>query len=131
MIEKELMRLAVEEARKSEEPVACGVVIAKAGEVVAMAHNTQRKDKNATAHAEINAIAAAGKALGSKNLEECVAYCSCEPCTMCLSAFVFAKIDTIYYSAPLAEVAPLRIQISSEELFARMEHKPRLIRMNI
>lgn len=69
MKDKDFMSLALEEAKRSIDIIGCGAVIAKDGEVVAKAHNTQRKTNNASAHAEINAIGEAGKKLGSKNLD--------------------------------------------------------------
>ena len=66
MTDEQLMRLAIEQAKKAaalgEVPV--GAVVAKDGEPVAMAYNTRETGKNATHHAELLAIDAACKALG-------------------------------------------------------------------
>jgi tRNA(Arg) A34 adenosine deaminase TadA len=126
MTDKELMSIALDETQKSNEPLKCGVVISKEGVIIASGFNSQREDKNATAHAEIKAIAEAGKVLGQKDLVGCIAYCTCEPCTMCLSAFVFAKIDTIYYRATLSEVSSTHIRITSDELLLKA---PRRVKM--
>jgi len=99
------MRLAIEEAKKSKEKLACGVVIVKNGEILARAHNTQRETYDASAHAEINAIRIAGKNLGSKYLEGCTIYCTCEPCIMCLSAIAFSKIKEIVFGVSLKNVS--------------------------
>jgi guanine deaminase len=101
MTDKDLMRLAIEEAKLSKEPLKCGVVIAKDGKVISKTYNSQRQDNNATFHAEIKAIGLAGKLLKSKNLTGCVAYCTCEPCVMCKTALFFAKIENIYYGSDL------------------------------
>lgn len=101
MTNEELMRLAIEEAKLSKEPLKCGVVIAESGKVIAKTYNSQREDNNATFHAEIKAIGMAGKFLKSKNLNGCVAYCTCEPCIMCKTALFFAKIEKIYYGSNL------------------------------
>ena len=87
------MRLAIQEAKKSSEKTKCGAVIVKDGKVVAKCHNSQRIDNDATAHAEINAIRAAGKKLNNKNIDACIIYCTCEPCSMCLSAIIISKIS--------------------------------------
>jgi tRNA(adenine34) deaminase len=103
MTDKELMELAIEEANLSVEPLKCGVVIAKDGEVIAKTYNSQRKDNNATHHAEIKAIGMAGKFLKNKNLNGCVAYSTCEPCMMCKTALFFAKVGKIFYGSDLKD----------------------------
>lgn len=67
MEDRELMLLALEEARKAAElgEVPVGAVIARRGEVVASAHNTRETEKNATHHAELIAIDRACRALGA------------------------------------------------------------------
>lgn len=119
MTDQELMQAAIEEAKKSAEPLPCGVVIAKDGEIIARGFNSQRHDHNATAHAEIQAIGRAGKILGDKNLYDCTIYCTCEPCTMCLSAILFAHIPKLYYGASINEVSPLRIEIDIDDFLAK------------
>ena len=71
-----------------------------------MAHNSQRKNSNAAGHAEINAIQKAGEKLGNKNLDGSTIYCTCEPCIMCLSAIIYAKIDCLVYGLNLSDVSP-------------------------
>lgn len=105
-MDETFMTLAIEEAKKSLEPLKCGVVVVKNGEVVVQAHNTQRINHNAGAHAEMNAIRLAGQKLGSKDLVDCDFYCTCEPCIMCLSALSYAKVRKIFFSASLPEKAP-------------------------
>lgn len=125
------MALAIAESQKSSEPLKCGVIISKNGEVVAQAHNSQRTDHDATAHAEIKAIATAGHKLQNKNLEGCTAFCSCEPCTMCLAALIFAKIDMIYYHTPLHSVSRNIIQVSSEEIVAKSPRYTKVVRLEL
>jgi tRNA(Arg) A34 adenosine deaminase TadA len=122
MSDKELMELALSEAVKSDEPLRCGAVIAKDGEVISSSYNTQRSDNDATAHAEVSAIRQAGKKLGSKNLEGCIVYGTCEPCKMCLSAMTFAGIEKLVYGVSLKDVSPKVIEITLEEF---LEHSPR------
>jgi guanine deaminase len=122
----ELMDLADVEAQKSTEPLRCGCVIAKDGEVIAKAYNSQRSDMDATAHDSIKAIREAGSKLQNKDLSGCVAFCSCEPCTMCLSALIFAKIEKVYYRTSLTDK---RIKIESQEFLTRVERKIELIQL--
>ena len=117
------MRIATEEATKSSELLKCGVVIAKDGKVIACTFNSQRQDNDATAHAEIKAIRETGQKLGNKNLAGCIVYGTCEPCTMCLSAMIFAKISKLVYSQDLSDVSQNRINISLEELLEKSPNK--------
>lgn len=129
MTDQEYMTLAVEKASQSEEPLKCGVIITKNNQIIAQANNSQRKDTDATAHAEIKAIREAGGILGDKDLEDCTAYCSCEPCTMCLSAFIFAKIKKVYFKTPVTEVSTTHIQISSADLISKAPRPIQLIQL--
>lgn len=123
MNDKRFMELAISEAVKSQEPLKCGVVITFNGKVISKSFNSQRKDNNAVAHAEIKAIAAAGEKLGNKNLEECVVYGTCEPCTMCLSAMVFSKIKRLVYGISLKEVSPDKIDIDIDTFLEKSSYK--------
>jgi tRNA(adenine34) deaminase len=96
------MDTALDEARtaaeRGEVPVGC--VIVRDGAVVARAGNRTLADHDPTAHAEIVAIRAAGKALGSERLDDCDLYVTLEPCAMCAGAIAFARIRRLYYGAP-------------------------------
>ena len=74
-----------------------GAVIVKSDKIVAKAHNQVLKQKDATAHAEINAIRKASKKLNTFDLSGCELYTTCMPCPMCLGAIKWANIKTIYY----------------------------------
>jgi tRNA(Arg) A34 adenosine deaminase TadA len=129
MSDKKLMLLAIKEAKKSKQPIGCGVVIAKDGKIIAKAHNEQRETNDVSAHAEIKAIRKAGRNLKTKNLEGCVIYCTCEPCTMCLSAIIFAKISKLFYGTSMQETFPdnLPITLSTNELLSYTEHKIKIM----
>jgi guanine deaminase len=75
-----------------------GAVVAQNDSVVISAqHNTVLKHHDATAHAEMQAIRAACAQLGRFDLSDCVLYSTSEPCPMCLSAAIWARIPSIYY----------------------------------
>lgn len=74
-----------------------GAVIARNGEIVATGVNRVTPDCDPTAHAEVSAIRAAAKALGTFDLSGCEIYTSCEPCPMCLGAIYWAHLDRMYY----------------------------------
>ena len=123
--EKEFMRLAIEEAKKSSETLKCGVVVTKNDKVIAKAYNSQRESKNSSAHAEIKALGVAGQVVGDKNLDGCDMYCTCEPCIMCVAAIAFAKIERLFYGLSLSDVSPVnkRIDISIDEFLEKSPHK--------
>ncbi|MES2913021.1 MAG: nucleoside deaminase [Pseudomonadota bacterium] len=76
-----------------------GAVIVRDGKVIATSGNTVWKDRDPTAHAEINAIREACRVAGSTELAGAILYTSCECCPMCYAAAYFARIDKIFYAA--------------------------------
>ncbi len=90
--------LAREAADEGEVPV--GAVIVKDGAVIATGRNRREKDKQALAHAEIEAISAACAALGGWRLFGCTLYVTLEPCPMCAGAIINSRIDRVVYGAP-------------------------------
>ena len=93
-----LAEAAVPGPARDEVPVGA-VVLGPAGEVLARAHNQRESDADPTAHAEIVAIRAAGRALGSWHLDGCTLVVTLEPCTMCAGAVVAARIARVVYGA--------------------------------
>ena len=84
-------------ADAGEVPV--GAVILRDGVIIAAAHNAPRTLCDPTAHAEVLAIRAAARALGSERLEGCELWVSLEPCAMCAGAIAHARIARVYYAA--------------------------------
>ncbi len=82
-----------------------GAVIVKDGEIITEAYNQVRELHDPSAHAEIQAIRAAGQALGSHSLAGCEIYASCEPCPMCLAAICWARLDAVFYACSSQEAA--------------------------
>ena len=82
-----------------------GAVVVRDGQIVSEAANTVTATNDPTAHAEVNAIRAAAKALDTFTLADCQLYSSCEPCPMCLAAAHWARIDAIYFGASAADAA--------------------------
>ena len=101
MPEEKFMRraleLAAEAGAAAESPVGC--VIVRDGEIVAEGSNRRERDKNALAHAELIAIDAACRALGSWRLSGCEMYVTLEPCPMCAGAIINARLDTLVFGA--------------------------------
>src|SRR5271166_791896 len=95
------MHLALLEARVAAEAgeVPVGAVLVCDGAPVAQAGNRTLRDRDPTAHAEMVAIRAAARALGSERLPDCDLYVTLEPCAMCAAAISFARIRRLYYGA--------------------------------
>ncbi len=99
--QKKFMRLAIDLATENIKSGGgpFGAVIVKDGEIVATGCNRVTASNDPTAHAEVNAIRAACKALDTFILEGCEIYSSCEPCPMCLGAIYWAHLDKLYYAS--------------------------------
>ena len=97
----DFMRLALAEAEHAaaagEVPI--GAVIVHDGRVIGRGRNACERLNDATAHAELVAITAAGSALGDWRLEDCTLYVTLEPCPMCLGACLNARVKRVVYGA--------------------------------
>ncbi len=82
-----------------------GAVIEKDGKIISACSNSVTPDNDPTAHAEVNAIRAACRELGTFDLTGCTLYSSCEPCPMCLSAAYWARVGKIVYAADRTDAA--------------------------
>ena len=95
------MNLALLQAKKaeSEGEVPIGAVLVKDGLLVAKAHNQPISKNDASAHAEIQLIRKAGQIIKNYRLVNTTIYITLEPCPMCLSAIMNARISRIIYGA--------------------------------
>lgn len=82
---------------RGEVPV--GATVVKDGRVIAAAGNRTLEDCDPTAHAEMLALRAAARAIGSERLIDCDLYVTLEPCAMCAGAISFARIRRLYFAA--------------------------------
>jgi tRNA(Arg) A34 adenosine deaminase TadA len=105
MNDTKFLSRALSLAEKSTEPVKCACILVRDGEILAEAYNTQRADQIIVHHAEVKAITDANLRLKIANLSGTTAYCSCEPCVMCLTALSLAKIERIVYRHSMKEVS--------------------------
>lgn len=106
--ENKYMRQAIELARENASSSGggpFGAVVVKEGRVISACSNSVTPDNDPTAHAEVNAIRAACRELGSFDLSGCTLYSSCEPCPMCLSAAYWARVDKIVFAADRNDAA--------------------------
>jgi len=74
-----------------------GVLICRAGKVVTESIDRVKHDSDVTRHAEVVAISAAQKTLGSTSLDACVIYSSAEPCIFCSYAIRESRIGRVVY----------------------------------
>lgn len=95
-----------------------GAVVVQAGRLVAEGANSVTRDNDPTAHAEVNAVRAAGRALGTFDLGGTTLYSSCEPCPLCLSAALWARIDRVVFAADRTDAA--RAGFDDDEFYARL-----------
>jgi tRNA(adenine34) deaminase len=97
----DFMQLALGAARGAaaagEVPV--GAVLVRADEVVASGANRPISGCDPTAHAEIEVLRAGGRALGSYRLNDTTLYVTLEPCVMCASAIVHARVSRVVFGA--------------------------------
>src|SRR6185437_806042 len=74
-------------------------LIVRGHTVIAEALNNVVSCVDPTGHAEIVAIRAAAKHLGTLDLSDCNLYASCEPCVMCRGALRWANVSSVFFSA--------------------------------
>jgi len=95
------MACALELARQAEAAgeVPVGAVIVRDGAILAEGWNRPIGTCDPTAHAEIVALRAAGRALGTYRLTGTTLYVTLEPCAMCASAMVHARVQRLVFAA--------------------------------
>lgn len=89
------LALAEEAFQAGEVPV--GAVVVKDGMVIGQGRNRREAEQSLLGHAEIEAMAQAGAALGTWRLDGCTLYVTLEPCPMCAGATVNARVDRIVF----------------------------------
>ena len=102
MTREDYMRRALDLARQAgaEGEVSVGCVIAGPdGAVIGTGRNRREGAHSALAHAEVEAIGSACRALGSWRLEGCALYVTLEPCPMCAGAILNARIPEVFFGA--------------------------------
>ena len=95
--------LAVQNVHEGGGPF--GAVIVRDGERIGAGQNRVTRDNDPTAHAEVLAIRAACAAIGDFSLAGATLYTSCEPCPLCMSAALWARVDRVVYAADRHDAA--------------------------
>ncbi|UCE03519.1 MAG: tRNA adenosine(34) deaminase TadA [Candidatus Latescibacterota bacterium] len=93
------MRIALDEAMRGAEEgeVPVGAVVVFEGRVLGRGHNRTVATHDATAHAEVLAIGAAGEALGDWRLAGADLYATLEPCAMCAGAIQLSRLRRVIF----------------------------------
>ncbi len=101
MTDHDFMQEALLEAKKAEAKgeVPIGAVLVLDGKIIARGHNQPITLKDPSAHAEILAIRAAGQILQNYRLLDTTLYVTLEPCPMCFSALIQARVQRIVFGA--------------------------------
>lgn len=96
-----VLQAAIERARETMRANIGGpfgaAIIDSDGNILSVSSNSVLRDKDPTAHAEMNAIREACKVINSYDLSGCVLYTTAYPCPMCLSAIIWANIKKVYF----------------------------------
>ncbi len=111
----ELMAYAIEISRKAtsdpgRRPFAALVV--RDGEIVGEGLNDSPSTHDPTAHGEVLAIRDATRRLGTDDLSGCEIYTTCEPCSLCVAAIWWTRLERMYYAATLADCTDIGIGVT-------------------
>jgi len=91
------LKLAHKAEAAGEVPV--GAVLVKDNKLIAEGWNQPITSHDATSHAEIMAMRAAGKKLNNYRLIDTTMYVTLEPCSMCVGAMIHARVSKVVYGA--------------------------------
>jgi len=114
------IQLAKRSARQGGGPF--GAVIVQDGVILASGANAVAVSSDPTAHAEIVAIRAAARVLGTHDLSGCEIFSSCEPCPMCLGAIYWARIKRVWYACDREDAAAAGFE--DEFFYDELARKP-------
>lgn len=106
--------------RRGEVPV--GAVVVRDGVRLARAGNASIARHDPSAHAELQALRAAGRMVRNYRLPGAVLYVTVEPCAMCMGAALHARIARLVYGCadPKAGAAGSVLDLSDD---ARLNHR--------
>jgi tRNA(Arg) A34 adenosine deaminase TadA len=86
-------------ARDAENEVPVGAVLVQGDDIIGLGWNRNIILNDPTAHAEIQALRAAGEKLANYRMPGATLYVTLEPCAMCAMALVHARIGRVVYAA--------------------------------
>ena len=120
----EALAAARDAAEAGEVPI--GAVIVRDGQLIASAANRTIRDQDASGHAEILAIRAAGAKTGDWRLTGCTLYVTLEPCAMCAGAMVLSRLDRVVFGS-WDDKAGMAGSIGDVLRHPRLNHRPEVL----
>ncbi|WP_218354786.1 tRNA adenosine(34) deaminase TadA [Alteromonas lipotrueiana] len=95
------MQLAIERARRAEAlgEVPVGAIVVLNGKIIGEGWNTPITDHDPSAHAELQAIRMAAKAVQNYRIVDATLYVTLEPCPMCAGAIVHSRLKRVVFGA--------------------------------
>jgi tRNA(adenine34) deaminase len=118
------LALAAAAASAGEVPV--GAVVVRDDAIVGEGFNQSVAASDPTAHAEVVALRAAGRAVGNYRLLGATVYVTIEPCLMCVGALVHARIDTLVFGIPEPKAGAVESTMRATEHPA-LNHRVRVV----
>ena len=120
-IKKEYMLEAIRQAKiaKKEGDYAIGAVLVKEGKIIASRGNRSLRDESPIAHAEILVIIKGCEQFKSRHLSDCILYTTHEPCSMCTSVAIWAKLQGIVYGARIEDMENYRQRNGNDKFLWR------------
>lgn len=97
-------------------------MIVKDNTIIACGVNQIVQQGDPTAHAELQALGVASKALGKVDLANCMVYSSVQPRPMCLAAIRMVEIKRVFYAYSNQDAASFGI--STEQLAQQLRSPP-------
>jgi tRNA(adenine34) deaminase len=97
------MELAIKQAKIGDYPF--GAVIVRDSKVLALGHNSTRRNSDPTAHAEMMAIRAFLTGHEPEDFKSTTIYSSGEPCPMCMGAIIWCGFKRLVYAASIGQLA--------------------------
>ena len=104
-------------------PFGAAIVQTRTGKTLLHALNNVMGEFDPSAHAEVRVIRRATKRLKNVSLTGYTLYTTCEPCPMCMSTALWARLDRVVYGATIEDANRHfdQIQIPAKEVAARSD----------
>ena len=140
--DKKFMTLAIKKAKHAQKTgdYAVGACLVEKGKIISLCANRSKRDESPIAHAEVLAIVEGCKKLKTRHLTDCILYATHEPCPMCSSVIVWAKLKGVVYGAKISDMKKFRtksgnynyqwrtIDIPFEEIIKKSTENPEIIK---
>lgn len=106
------MKAAIMVAEAHQTPF--GAALALGDQLYVTAANQTKELHDPTAHAEVMAIRKLGERIKKTDMSGFTLYTTCEPCPMCMSAAIWARIETVFFGCSISQISKYMDQIDLE-----------------